>query len=170
MGIRHASVRAKRSGLRLAISASAGTQHIAYLRKYLLAVWPLIPLAPAEVSIALVDDARMSQLHEHFLKIKGPTDVLTFELDHNKQGRCTGGEVIVCVTEAQRRATELSIRLCDELLLYSIHGLLHLSGMDDKTDIDFQAMHRFEDELLTELGIGVLFHRDDRHGRTRQRS
>jgi len=159
MPIRHATIRSKKAGLKLSIMAAEGAKHVAFLRRHLLAAWPLIDNAPAELSVALVGDSRMSQLHHTFLKIKGPTDVLTFELDHDKTGRCTGGEVIVCVTEAQRRAAEYKIDVAEELLLYALHGLLHLSGFDDRTPSDYRAMHQREDEILKQLGVGPLFHR-----------
>jgi len=168
---RHATVRSKSGRLKLSITAHAGAKHVAHLRKHLLAAWPLVEGAPEELSIALVDDERMSQLHKQFLNIDGPTDVLTFELDHNDAGRCVGGEVIVCVPEAQRRAAELQIEPADELLLYALHGLLHLTGFDDRTPGDYRAMHKREDEILNQLKIGTLFHRPrPKVSRSRKRS
>ncbi len=155
---RHATVRTKSGAFKLSITAAAGVKFVPYLRKHLLAAWPMVDDAPRELSVALVDDERMARLHKQFLKIDGPTDVLTFELDHDSTGRCTGGEVIVCVPEAERRAAELKIDVADELLLYALHGLLHLSGFDDKTAAGYQSMHRREDRILTQLGIGTLFH------------
>ena len=157
---RHATVRTRSGRLKLSITAHAGTKSVAYLRKHLTAAWPLIENAPKELSIALVNDDRMALLHKQFLGIEGPTDVLTFELDHDDAtGHCTGGEVIVCVPEAERRAKDLGADLADELLLYSLHGLLHLSGFDDRTPSDFKAMHQREDQILKQIGIGKLFHR-----------
>jgi probable rRNA maturation factor len=154
-----ATVRAKREGFSLSIVASAGVKHIAYLRKQLLAAWPLVRRAPRELSVALVNDKRMSDLHEQFLKVTGPTDVLTFELEHDARGQCTSGEVVVCVPEAERQAAERGIEVQDEVLLYALHGLLHLSGYDDKTDAAYRAMHRREDEILQQLGVGKTFAR-----------
>ena len=157
MSIQQATVRTKKNGLSLSIVATAGVKHVAFLRKHMLAAWPLIRRAPKELSIALVNDKRMAQLHEQFLKIAGPTDVLTFELDHDKKGLCTSGEVVVCIPEAERQAAERGIDVSDEVLLYSLHGLLHLSGYDDKTDAAYRAMHRREDEILEQLGVGKTF-------------
>ena len=157
MSIKQATVRAKREGFSLSIVATAGVKHLAYLRKHLLDAWPLIRRAPKELSVALVNDSRMSELHEQFLKIAGPTDVLTFELDHDAKGQCSSGEVVVCVPEAERQAAERGIDVSDEVLLYALHGLLHLSGYDDKTDAAYRAMHRREDEILQQLGVGKTF-------------
>lgn len=99
----------------------------------------------------------MSFLHRKFLGQSGPTDVLTFELEHDSTDRTVSGEIIVCSTIAKKRAAALAHPLAHELLLYAIHGLLHLSGFDDRTASAFVAMHAKEDEILTRIGIGPLF-------------
>ena len=101
----------------------------------------------------------MAALHEEFLHIAGPTDVLTFPLEHNDAGDVTDGEVVVCLDEAERRAAAEQVAWQDELLLYAVHGLLHLVGFDDRTRRDFDAMHQKEDEILTAIGIGPVFRR-----------
>ena len=117
----------------------------------------MLPSALVELSVALVNDARMSQLHERFMGIEGPTDVLTFELEHDARGRVTAGEVVVCVPEARRQARHRGIELRMELLLYALHGMLHLCGFDDRTDRGFRTMHRREDDILTSLGFARVF-------------
>jgi probable rRNA maturation factor len=118
---------------------------------------PLVKNAPSEISIALVNDRRMSDLHQQFMNIPGPTDVLTFELDHTPSGRCTSGEIVVCVPEARRRSRDLGHRIEHELLLYALHGVLHLSGYDDRNSAAYRRMHREEDRILSELGVGAIF-------------
>ena len=110
-----------------------------------------------EMSLVLVGDRRMSELHAQFMGIVGPTDVLTFPLEQDDHGRVTAGEVYVCVPEAQRQSKARNIPHRLELLLYSIHGMLHLLGYDDRTDRDFARMHRTEDAILTGLGFGPIF-------------
>jgi probable rRNA maturation factor len=83
--------------------------------------------------------------------IVGPTDVLTFPLDEHS------GEIVICVAQAMRAAKQRGIAVKNELLLYVLHGMLHLQGMDDRTDADFRAMHRLEDRMLTKLGVGAVF-------------
>jgi probable rRNA maturation factor len=89
--------------------------------------------------------------------IAGPTDVLTFPMELDARGRPTGGEVVICIPEARRRCKELKTPLKHELLLYAIHGMLHLSGFDDRTDREFRRMHRMEDTILRRLGVGPVF-------------
>ena len=142
----------------LTITAQTGRAFVPPLRRQLKKAIALIPNAPEEISVALVDDATMSLLHERDLGIAGPTDVLTYELDHDtKAGRCTSGEVIVCVPEAKRQAAERRGSVGDELLLYALHGALHLAGFDDRTDRCYREMHRMEDDILSQIGVGPVF-------------
>ncbi len=102
----------------------------------------------------------MSELHEEFLSIAGPTDVLTFPIDIDAAGETIAGEVYVCVSEARRQAKSRGAGGIDpkrEVLLYALHGMLHLLGYDDRTSRDYRIMHRTEDTILTKLGLGPVF-------------
>ena len=149
-----------RSEFRLDIAARAGKTYVPFLRTHLIRAHRLIPSAPSELSLALVGDVTMSRLHEQYMHISGPTDVLSFLIDVMPSGRVRSGEVIVCVPEAQRQAKRHRIPVRHELLLYALHGLLHLSGFDDRTNAEFTKMHRQEDTLLKKLGIGPVFARE----------
>lgn len=127
------------------------------LHRYIPQAWHETHSLLASLSIALVGDQTMSDLHQQFMNIPGPTDVLTFELDYDSQGHCTAGEVVVCVPEAKRRCADHAVTLDHELLLYVLHGMLHLAGLDDRTDAAFKKMHRTEDQILTRIGIGPVF-------------
>jgi probable rRNA maturation factor len=111
----------------------------------------------AELSVALIDDAQITELHDRYMGIDSPTDVLTFELDHDGRGHVTSGEVVVCVPEARRQAKQRGTSVYDELLLYALHGMLHLCGYDDRTAAGFRRMHAMEDRILTRLGVGPVF-------------
>jgi probable rRNA maturation factor len=141
----------------LKISPSVGAAHAPYLRRHLRAAHRLLNPPLAELSLALVGDRKMSDLHRQFMNLPGPTDVLTFPLDLDARGRPVSGEVVVCVPEARRQAKERNVPLERELLLYALHGMLHLCGYDDRTDRAFRTMHRTEDRILTRLGVGPVF-------------
>jgi probable rRNA maturation factor len=144
--------------LELSITATIGRQFVPFLRARLADAHRLLKPPLRELSVALVNDARMSQLHREFMGLSGPTDVLTFPLEMTRDGnKATAGEVVVCVPEARRRAKEHGVPVAHELLLYALHGMLHLSGFDDRTQAGFRRMHAKEDEILTHLGIGATF-------------
>ncbi len=132
-------------------------QFSSFLRKHIVAAHGIVRPPLSELSLALVGDQKMADLHLQFMNIPGPTDVLTFPLESDKRGRPVSGEVIICVPEARRRCRETGGKLREELLLYALHGLLHLCGYDDRTDRAFQAMHRKEDQILRKIGVGPVF-------------
>ncbi|HRX87229.1 MAG TPA: rRNA maturation RNase YbeY [Phycisphaerae bacterium] len=120
-------------------------------------VLALQDVTTAALSVAIVDDATMTDLHDRYMNIPEPTDVLTFDLSDEGDARRVDGEIVVCIDVAQREAAARGHALADELLLYAVHGCLHLLGYDDLTPEDSARMHAREDELLTELGIGPVY-------------
>ena len=147
------------SRVEIEYAAAAGRAQLPSLKRLLPSAVARVPTRLRSLSIALVGDARMSRLHRQFLNVPGTTDVITFELDHDARGRPTAGEVVVCVPEARRQSARRGIRVEHELLLYALHGVLHLSGYDDREPAAHRRMHRAEDRVLTAIGIGAIFAR-----------
>ena len=149
----------RRGELLISIYASTvqGRLHAAYLKAKLRDAHRLLRSPLRELSIALVGDKRMSDLHGHFMGAARTTDVLSFPLELDSRKRPISGEVVMCVPEARRRCRQLGTRLRHELLLYALHGMLHLSGFDDRTDRQHHLMHRKEDAILRRLGVGAVF-------------
>lgn len=118
-----------------------------------------------ELSIAIVDDAMMSRLHRRHLDDPATTDVLTFDLRDDpfvgapEAGLLppVDGELVLCLDEARRRAGERGHSTDRELLLYAVHGLLHLVGYDDQDPEAAARMHAKEDELLEAIGVGRTY-------------
>ncbi|HEY0008111.1 MAG TPA: rRNA maturation RNase YbeY [Tepidisphaeraceae bacterium] len=139
------------------IAARTGHEHVSYIKRHVASAIDLLKSPLRELSVALVGDQHMSELHQRFLNIAGTTDVLTFEIDHSPREKVVAGEIIICVAEARRQAKARKHALRHELLLYAVHGLLHLHGYDDRTEKDHRRMHRKEDALLMLLGVGPVF-------------
>jgi probable rRNA maturation factor len=146
-----------RSAFKLHITAESGAPHVAFLRKHLRGAQRILRPSLKDLSLALVGDSRMGKLHRQFMNISGPTDVLTFPIDLDRRNHVISGEIVICVPEARRAAKLHGTSVRDELLLYAIHGMLHLAGFDDRTETGFRKMHRTEDDILTRLGIGRVF-------------
>lgn len=120
----------------------------------------------AEISVAVVDDLEMARLHADFLQIDGPTDVLTFPLEGDSLEAWTGpvdarrgsgrricGEVVIGGDTAMRVAGEVGSLPSEEVILYLVHGLLHLCGYDDLDDLQRDQMRSREAELLDLLEV-----------------
>src|SRR5687767_9801509 len=106
-----------------------------------------------EISIAIVDDSRIHALNRQYLQHDYPTDVLSFVLEHDKESKSLDGEIIVSADYAAREAPRYGWNADDELLLYVIHGCLHLVGHDDQTPDGQAAMRAAEAKHLAQFGL-----------------
>jgi probable rRNA maturation factor len=94
-----------------------------------------------EISVVLVSDRRIAELHRRFLQQPGPTDVITFQ----------HGEIFVSTETARWQARQVGTSLEHELRLYLVHGLLHLHGFDDKDPRSAAKMKRAQEKLLARV-------------------
>ncbi len=147
-----------RGGAGLTLSVSGGGERLAgRVRAVAEAVLAAEGLHRGHLDIAVVNGPTMRRLHAEFLDDDSLTDVLSFDLRETRQPGRIDGQIIVCAPVARQSARERGGRFTDELLLYVVHGCLHLAGYDDRTAAATAAMHAREDELLTRLGIGPVF-------------
>jgi probable rRNA maturation factor len=105
----------------------------------------------ARLSLAVVDDGTIHELNRRFLKHDYPTDVLSFLLE--RDGDRLEGEVIVSADTAKRVSAEYDWPAADELLLYVIHGTLHLVGHNDTSTSDRAVMRGEERRYLVQFGL-----------------
>ncbi|MDQ6939557.1 MAG: rRNA maturation RNase YbeY [Verrucomicrobiota bacterium] len=91
-----------------------------------------------EITVLLISDRRMATLHRQFMDIAGPTDVITFQ----------HGEIFISVETAKRNARRFHSSVEDEVKLYLVHGLLHLSGFDDKIAADAREMEKAQARII----------------------
>jgi probable rRNA maturation factor len=107
----------------------------------------------AYVSIAVVDDPTIHGLNVQYLGHDYPTDVLSFVLEESTDR--VEGELVVGADTAAREALDAGWVPQDELLLYVIHGSLHLVGYDDHDPADQVAMYAAEARYLRKLGVSL---------------
>ena len=109
----------------------------------------------AYISLAFLTDARMGELHEQFMSIEGTTDVMSFESGsiHPSTGRVHLGDIAVCVDVARREAATRHKRVEEEVILYALHGLLHLLGFDDVDEVSQTVMKGKQEIILHHFGI-----------------
>ncbi|MEM6655465.1 MAG: rRNA maturation RNase YbeY [Planctomycetota bacterium] len=104
-----------------------------------------------QLSIAVVDDRTIHELNRRHLDHDYPTDVLSFLLEDD--GDRLEGEVIVSADTAITNAADAGWPAGNELLLYVVHGTLHLVGFRDKTDDERHEMREAEARRLAAHGL-----------------
>jgi probable rRNA maturation factor len=113
------------------------------LRAAVLGVVEEAEIDEGEVSLAIVDDETIHALNVQHLQHDYPTDVISFVLEQT--AGYLEGEVIVSADMSATVAQEYGWPAAHELLLYVIHGTLHLVGYDDKDPhkkIEMQSAER----------------------------
>ncbi len=103
-----------------------------------------------ELSVAFVGERRMRRLNKEYLGHDYVTDVITFgysERGHLKVSPFCG-EIIICPAVAARNAKRYGNTLEREIILYVVHGILHLCGYDDHSPEDVKRMRQKETEIL----------------------
>jgi len=129
--------------------------------------------ATGSVRAKIVNDQQMTIAHQKFSGINSTTDVLTFDLtpqtpqppqseensskSESPHSKNLDTDLLICYDQASRQAKIHHHTPTHELLLYIIHGTLHCLGYNDHTTQDYNTMHAYEDQLLTNAGIGPLF-------------
>ena len=94
----------------------------------------LAGLNQAELGIVLVSDRKIAALNRSFHQTAGPTDILTFDYGDE-------AELVISVDHAQANARRYRTTVYRELVLYLVHGLLHLAGYGDATAAEIGRAH-----------------------------
>jgi probable rRNA maturation factor len=131
----------------------ADESEIVALARHVLAQMRVHP--QAELSVVLVDESAMEQLHVQWMDELGPTDVLSFPMDELRPGvdgeeSAPGllGDVVLCPQVAARQAQQAGHTTQDELLLLTAHGILHLLGYDHAEPEEEREMFGLQRKLL----------------------
>jgi probable rRNA maturation factor len=126
---------------------------IVALARHVLAAMRVHP--QAELSVVLVDETAMEQLHVQWMDEPGPTDVLSFPMDELRPGSDAEdappgllGDVVLCPQVAAKQARQAGHSTAEELLLLTTHGILHLLGYDHAEPDEEKEMFGLQRKLL----------------------
>jgi probable rRNA maturation factor len=119
----------------------------------------------AELSMLLVAAPVMADLHQRWMDLPGPTDVMAFPMDETDEGGLLGGgrpdsplggpellgDIVLCPDVAIEQAAAAGHSLLDELQLLTVHGVLHLLGYDHADPSQEQEMFELQDRILEDF-------------------
>ena len=118
-----------------------------------------------DFSVTFVTDDEIQELNREYREIDAPTDILTFRLDdapsfpisfdeedmdflNNEEM----GDIFISLDTMRRNAEEFGVAEEEELSSLLLHGILHLRGLDHKTnDFEKEEMLKEQEEVLTKL-------------------
>jgi probable rRNA maturation factor len=128
---------------------------IASVARYALDALHVNPLA--ELSVLLVELDVMAELHQRWMELPGPTDVMSFPMDELDATRRPDslddpesmlGDIVLCPEFATGQAKAAGHSLADELHLLTVHGVLHLLGYDHAEPEQEREMFALQNQLL----------------------
>lgn len=105
-----------------------------------------------EVSVLLTDDTRIMELNWEYRGIDAPTDVLAFAQLEGEDAELMKsnilGDVVISLETAERQAKDQTHSFEAEVVLLTVHGVLHLLGYDHQRQNDASIMFEKQDTIF----------------------
>lgn len=105
----------------------------------------------AEVNVIFVNEKEILRVNKTFLNHHYVTDVISF--NHARPPFDLGepwafGDVYICYQVARQNAPKFKHTILQEMMMYAVHGCLHLSGMDDHASADRAQMDQQAEKII----------------------
>ena len=122
-----------------------------------LGVWVMSQMrvsTQSDLTIMFVDPDPIAQLHMRWMNLEGPTDVMSFPMDELRPGdgktvmEGVLGDIVICPWVAAQQAAAAGHSTMQEMMLLTIHGILHLLGYDHVTPEQERQMFGLQRQLL----------------------
>jgi rRNA maturation RNase YbeY len=100
------------------------------------------------ISLVFCTDEELLQVNKDHLNHDFYTDIITFDYC---EGNTISGDLFISTERVAANATEFGVEFEEELARVVFHGLLHLSGYNDKLEEDKAIMRSKENHYLNKL-------------------
>lgn len=99
-----------------------------------------------EVFFLFCSDNYLLDMNQRFLSHDTFTDIITFNNSEDKN--VISGEIYISLDRVKENAINSKQTFDNEMYRVLIHGILHLIGFDDKSDVDKRSMRMQENVSL----------------------
>jgi probable rRNA maturation factor len=108
----------------------------------------------AHVAIRIVGSKEAQSLNRHYRGKDYATNVLSFPADLPEGVQLPLlGDIVICAPVVAKEAKEQGKTLRAHYAHLTIHGVLHLLGMDHDNDKEADIMEQIEREIMDDLGF-----------------
>ncbi len=101
-----------------------------------------------DISYLFCDDEKILEVNQEYLNHDFYTDIITFDYS---EGKIISGDIIISLQTVESNSQMYKTDFTEELHRVIIHGILHLSGLNDLTEEDEIAMREAENSALEML-------------------
>lgn len=98
-----------------------------------------------DISYIFCSDEYILEINRHYLQHDYYTDIITFDYTN---GTIISGDIFISIDTVTTNAEKFRVSFEEELYRVIIHGILHLCGVNDKTDEQQTEMTKQENEAL----------------------
>jgi probable rRNA maturation factor len=105
----------------------------------------------AAVSVVFVDSRAIRRINRDFLSHDDVTDVIAFPLEAHP---LLEGEIYVNLDRARQQARERNLSVGNEVTRLVVHGVLHLTGYNDRRPREAARMHLRQESYVRRLDGG----------------
>ena len=103
-----------------------------------------------EISYLFCDDEKILEVNQEYLNHDFYTDIITF--DYSEENTLSG-DIIISLQTVESNSQMYKTDFLEELHRVIIHGILHLSGLNDESEEEEKAMRDAENSALEMLAI-----------------
>lgn len=119
-------------------------------RKWIISEISRAHLLPDKINIIFCSDAYLFEMNKKYLNHDYYTDIITF--NYNEKNKISG-DLFISIERIEENAHNFGASFNNELKRVIIHGILHLLGYCDNSDILKNEIHKKEDEALARFPI-----------------
>ncbi|HKL71704.1 MAG TPA: rRNA maturation RNase YbeY [Marinilabiliaceae bacterium] len=101
-----------------------------------------------EISYLFCDDNKILEVNQEYLNHDFYTDIITF--DYSEENTISG-DIIISLQTVESNSQMYKTDFLEELHRVIIHGILHLSGLNDESEEEEKAMRDAENSALEML-------------------
>lgn len=149
-------------------------QHLTLIEKLIISAAKELELGDNfEVSITVVDNARIHEINREYRSIDRPTDVISFAIEDNDEEDFEVffdesflddddeemaiprllGDIFISIDKVEEQAEEFGHSFEREIGFLVVHGFLHLNGYDHQTEEEEKEMFDLQEVILKENGL-----------------
>ncbi len=114
-----------------------GISQLATDKKYLL----------GPVNIIFCSDKFLKEYNKTYLGHNYFTDVISFDLSDDPE--LITGDIYISLDRVRENSKVYNVPLKTEIARVIIHGILHLTGMEDSTELEKEGMRKEENKYLS---------------------